>query len=83
MSQNQQFLPIGKTSYIATSDRRLPKYVVKIEVYEMDETETEIVMRSQARTQYVVYESNDNVLQKAYQLLYQISAQLGERAEKF
>lgn len=80
MSQDQQ-LQMARTTYVATSDFRIPKYVVRIELHKADETETEVVLRSHAKTQYVVYDEADNVLSKIRHILYQISAEMGERTE--
>lgn len=80
MSQDQHLLK-SRTSYMATLDSRIPQYVVKIELFKADETETEVILRSRAKTQYVIYDETDNVLYKTHQLLYQINTELGERAE--
>lgn len=81
MSQDQQ-LQIARSSYVATCDHRIPKYVIKVELLKADETETAVVMRSCVKTQYVVYEEADNILTKIHHILYVISAEMGERTEK-
>lgn len=82
--QGHQYLSSPQTSYVATNDNRIPKYIIKIEIMEaVDAPNNEVDIKGRAKTQYLVYDCwDDDVYYKTQQLLAHISKRLGERNER-
>lgn len=77
-----EILSSPETSYVALMGTKIPKYIIKIEIFEAKDTPTDVVIKGCSKAQYVVYDLPDGVLYKAKQLIFEMSAELGTRNER-
>lgn len=68
-------------SFVAGVDNKVPKFVLHIELFKAEESQTEVQLHPKVKSRYLIYDENDNVLYKTTQLLREITAQVSERNE--
>lgn len=69
-------------SYIASMYNKIPKYILRIELFKCEETLRDIRTSNISKLQYFIYDESDNVLYKTTQLVGQIGAELNQRNEE-
>lgn len=73
---------ISLVNYIATKNLGNPKYVVKMEICKIVQTSNIAEVKTVIKTQYLVNEDYDTILEFAVKLINQIGTKLGENADQ-